>query len=167
MTRYYFDYVIQMMTPDGNIPEFGDGGAGASYSWTWYVAVLEKGASVYKDGRMKWAARRLFERNEFSARDFLRFGFHFNYNLVEHISGQMIRSRGNPRRRKSFDFRRLCREKDRLSSGWEQNATYLFLNYLEDAPFGIDGKEHIINTINVETEKNHHGQADENAIDFL
>jgi len=40
----------------------------------------------------------------------------------------------------------------------------MMLNFLEDAPFGVDGKEHIINTINVETEKNHHGHADENAI---
>ena len=38
---------------------------------------------------------------------------------------------------------------------------------MEDAPFGIDGKEHIIQTIPVETEKNHHGHADENAICLL
>jgi hypothetical protein len=38
---------------------------------------------------------------------------------------------------------------------------------LEDAPFGSDGKEQIINSINVETEKNHHGHADENAICLL
>ena len=52
-------------------------------------------------------------------------------------------------------------------NGWVSNATYLFLNFLEDAPFGIDGKEHIIQTIPVETEKNHHGHADENAICLL
>ncbi len=38
-------------------------------------------------------------------------------------------------------------------SGWDRNATYLFLNYMDDAPFGIDGKEHLINSINVEAEK--------------
>ncbi len=167
-TRYYFDYLVQMMTPDGNVPEFGDGGSGAAYSWPWHIAVLEKGASIYKDGRMKWAARKLFERNEFITRDFSRFGFHFNYNLVgAYLWADESIPEEIPEGGSRLVLEDYVGKKIVFRSGWQPNATYLFLNYLEDAPFGIDGKEHIINTINVETEKNHHGQADENAIGFL
>jgi hypothetical protein len=168
MTKYYFDYFVQMMTPDGEIPEFGDGGTGSAYGWPWYVSVLEKGASIYHDGKMKWAARRIFQRNVNSARDYERFGFHFNYNMVE---AYLWADDSIPEEIPSGGSRLILEDyigkKIVFRNGWKPNATYLFLNYLEDAPFGVDGKEHIINTINVETEKNHHGQADENAIALL
>ena len=61
MTKYYFDYLVQLMTPGGQIVEFGDGRFGRGYTWTWMISVLEKGATVYRDGKMKWAAHRLFE----------------------------------------------------------------------------------------------------------
>ena len=168
MTKYYFDYFVQMMTPDGEIPEFGDGGSGAAYGWPWYVAVLEKGASIYRDGRMKWAARRIFQRNVKSARDYKEFGFHFNYNMVEaYLWADDSIPEEVPTGGSRLVLEDYVGKKIVFRSGWNPNATYLFLNYLEDAPFGVDGKEHIINTINVEAEKNHHGQADENAISLL
>ena len=162
MVKYYFDYIVQLMTPDGEIPEFGDGGPGSAYSWPWYISVLEKGASVYRDGKMKWAAHRLFESNV------LEKGSLGDQELVEaYLWADDSISEEVPNDKSRLVLDDYVGKKVIFRNGWNPEATYLFLNFLEDAPFGIDGKEHIINTINVETEKNHHGHADENAICLL
>jgi len=163
--KYYFDYAVQLMTPEGQIVEFGDGGPGGDYTWPWYVAMLEKGASVYGDRKMKWAAHRIFQSNIFGkgqpyiyfAKDLVDAYLWADDSISEEVPT-------DPSRLVLEDY---VGKKVVFRNGWDENATYLFLNYLEDAPFGIDGKEHIINAINVESEKNHHGQADENAIGLL
>lgn len=161
-TKYYFDYALQLITPGGQIVKFGDGGDIGDYNWLWYVAMFEKGAKIYNDSRMKWAAHQIFKNNVYGKGH--AFIYTMNYLVDAYlwtddsISGQM-----------PTDGSRLVLEdyvgkKIAFRSGWNPEDTYLFLNFLEDVPFGIDGKEHIITTIPVETEKNHHGQADENAI---
>ncbi len=161
-TRYYLDYFVQLMAPYGSIAEFGDGGIGGHM---YYPECLEKGATYYRDGRYKWAVHRIFQS--------------------QLIKGELLEGRCAGAWADAYlwaddtipeevptDPSRLVLEdyvgkKIVFRSGWDENATHLFLNYLEDAPFGLDGKEQIINTINVETEKNHHGHADENAICLL
>ncbi len=161
-TKYYFDYLVQLVTPDGQIAEFGDGKWGKGYTWEWSLSLLEKGASVYKDGKMKWAAHRLFQRhvNEI--------GLTATPELVEAYlwANDAIREE-TPQDPSRLVLEDYVGKKVVLRSGWDVNASYLFLNFLDDPPFGIDGKEHLINTINVEAEKNHHGHADENAINCL
>jgi hypothetical protein len=159
MTKYYFDYLVQLMTPEGQIAEFGDGGPSSEYTWTWAVSVLEKGASIYRDGKMKWAAHRIFQAcsaNKKSATDeeLVEAYLWADDNIKEEI----------PKDRSRLVLEDYVGKKIVFRNGWEPQSTFLFLNYFNDAQFGIEGKEHIINTINVETEKNHHGHADENAI---
>jgi hypothetical protein len=151
------------MTPSGQIAEFGDGGMGPEgYEWDWVVSILEKGASMYRDGKMKWAAHRIFQSMV------LEGGVSGDENLVE---AYLWADEAVPDEVPAGGSRQVLEDyvgkKIAFRSGWDSNATYLFLNYLEDAPFGIDGMEQIINSINVETEKNHHGHADENAICLL
>ena len=162
MTKYYFDYLVQLMTPDGQIVEFGDGKYGKGYTWEWSLSLLEKGAAVYGDGKMKWAAHRLYQRHA------KEIGLTASPELVE--AYLWADERVEPVQ--PTDGSRLVLEdyvgkKVVFRDGWDPNATYLFLNFMDDAPFGIDGKEFLINTINVEAEKNHHGHADENAINCL
>jgi len=162
MTKYYFDYLVQLVTPGGQIVEFGDGRFGRGYTWDWMIAVLEKGASIYRDGKMKWAAHRLFEAHYKELGHIPR----------EHICEAVRWADETIEEQVPTDGSRLVLEdyvgkKIVFRSGWDRNATYLFLNFMDDAPFGIDGKEQLITTINVETEKNHHGHADENAIGLL
>ena len=45
-TKYYLDYAVQLMTPDGQIVKFGDGGDIGDYTWCCYLPMLEKGASI-------------------------------------------------------------------------------------------------------------------------
>ena len=159
MTKYYFDYLVQLMTPGGQIAEFGDGRYGRGYTWDWMISVLEKGASIYRDGRMKWAAHRLFQTHvkamgHKSGTEFVEAYLWADDSIQEAL----------PTDKSRLVLEDYVGKKVVFRSGWDANATYLFLNFMDDASFGVDGKEFLINTINVETEKNHHGHADENAI---
>jgi hypothetical protein len=161
-TKYYFDYLVQLMTPGGQIAEFGDGRYGRGYTWDWMISVLEKGASIYRDGKMKWAAHRIFEAHVKELGHVPRADICDAYGWADDSIQEVVPT--NPSRLVLEDY---VGKKVVFRSGWDPNATYLFLNFMDDAPFGIDGKEQLITTINVETEKNHHGHADENAINLL
>ncbi len=163
MTKYYFDYFLQLLTPYGGIAEFGDGGfAGYSY----FLSCMEKGATVYRDGRMKWAAHQMFQSEIYHSDPMTYF-----YSIHDWVDAYRWADDSIPDEVPTDESRLVLEDyvgkKVVFRSGWDSNASYLFLNFLEDAPFGIDGKEHIIQTIPVETEKNHHGHADENAICLL
>lgn len=161
-TKYYFDYLVQLMTPGGQIAEFGDGRYGQGYTWTWMISILEKGASIYKDGKMKWAAHRLFEAHVKEMGHQARADLCEAYLWADDSIKEKI-----PTDKSRLVLEDYVGKKIVFRSGWDREATYLFLNYLDDPPFGVDGKEYLINTINVEAEKNHHGHADENAICLL
>jgi hypothetical protein len=158
-TKYYFDYLVQLMTPGGQIAEFGDGRYGRGYTWTWMISVLEKGASVYNDGEMKWAAHRLFEAHV------KELGHQPRADLCEAVlwADDSI-PKSIPTDKSRLVLEDYVGKKVVFRNGWDRNATFLFLNYLDDPGFGVAGKEYLVNTINVEAEKNHHGHADENAI---
>ena len=161
-TKYYFDYLVQLMTPGGQIAEFGDGRFGRGYTWTWMISILEKGATIYKDGKMKWAAHRLFEAHVKEMKHELRADLCEAYLWADDSIKEEI-----PTDKSRLVLEDYVGKKVVFRSGWDRNANYLFLNYMDDPPFGVDGKEYMINTINVEAEKNHHGHADENAICLL
>ncbi len=161
-TRYYLDYFVQLMAPYGGVAEFGDGGIGG---YSWFPGCLEKGATMYRDGRYKWAVHRIFQAQ-------LLKGEMFELWAGGQWADAYLWADDSVQEEVPTDPSRLVLEdyvgkKIVFRSGWDDKSTHLFLNYLEDAPFGVDGKEQIINSINVETEKNHHGHADENAICLL
>ena len=163
MTKYYFDYFLQLLTPYGGIAEFGDGGfAGYSY----FLSCMEKGATIYRDGRMKWAAHQMFQSEIYHSDPMTYF-----YSIHDWVDAYRWADDSIPEEVPTDESRLVLEDyvgkKVVFRNGWDANASYLLLNFLEDAPFGIDGKEHIIQTIPVETEKNHHGHADENAICLL
>ncbi|MGD2122540.1 MAG: hypothetical protein PVJ76_12380, partial [Gemmatimonadota bacterium] len=56
--RYYFDYFTHLLDPTGMVPDFGD--ARWHSNWSWYVALLEKAATVYDRPEYRWAAHRIF-----------------------------------------------------------------------------------------------------------
>jgi len=58
-TRYYFQYLRDLIMPTGQLPDFGD--TSTFGDWTKTVAILEKAATVYRDGTYKTAAHRLFQ----------------------------------------------------------------------------------------------------------
>ena len=60
--KFYFDYFVALLTPEGTIPEFGDGWWAMNLSE--YVVLLERGSKEYRDPHMKWAANRMLEHME-------------------------------------------------------------------------------------------------------
>lgn len=162
MTKYYFDYLVQLVTPGGQIVEFGDGRYGQGYTWDWMISVLEKGAAVYRDGRMKWAAHRIYEAHVQELRHEPSAEIVEAYMWADDTIQEEVPTDGSRLVLEDYVGKKVV-----FRSGWDRNATYLFLNFMDDPPFGVDGKEHMITTINVEAEKNHHGHADENAIGLL
>ena len=59
--RQGFENVLALMDPAGGIPQFADYGGRHLYSFK-LVAVFERLATVYKDGRYKWAAHQMARR---------------------------------------------------------------------------------------------------------
>jgi len=57
-TRYYFQYLRDLIAPTGQLPDFGDTSIFGDWSKT--LPILEKAASVYRDGTYKTAAHKLF-----------------------------------------------------------------------------------------------------------
>ena len=58
--RYYFAYFLQLLSPAGMVPDFGD--ARWNDSWMRYLVCFEKAASVYRKPEYKWAAERIYEK---------------------------------------------------------------------------------------------------------
>lgn len=56
-----FENVLQLLDPSGGLPQFADYGGKHQYSFK-VLAVLERLATVYKDGRFKWAAHQMARR---------------------------------------------------------------------------------------------------------
>ena len=57
--RNAFERFLQNVTPLGPVANYGDG-YWASL-WGWWVALLERAATRYQDGRFKWAAQHILE----------------------------------------------------------------------------------------------------------
>ncbi|PYV16373.1 MAG: hypothetical protein DMG07_07970 [Acidobacteria bacterium] len=58
--RYYLDYFVQLLTPHGNIADFGD--AHWNSGWERFVPVFEKAAAIYRDPHYKYVAEQLTRR---------------------------------------------------------------------------------------------------------
>jgi hypothetical protein len=56
--RQSFENMLQILDPSGGLPQFADYGGKHLYSFK-RVAVFERLATVYKDGRFKWAAHQM------------------------------------------------------------------------------------------------------------
>jgi len=131
-----FEGLLQMMDPSGGIPQFADYGGKDLYDWK-LVAVFERLAAVYKDGRFKWAAHQMARR--LVAR--------FN---VENISGGDTESMASaflyaddsiPEVRPATGSVVLSRNSGRLSklilrSGWEQKDFFAAVDLLSGCEHG-------------------------------
>ncbi len=58
--KAFLDRHADLVTPLGVMPFQGDNPGWQSHP-TYWIAIMEKMASVYRDGRPKWIAQRMFE----------------------------------------------------------------------------------------------------------
>ncbi len=172
-TVYYFHYYLQLLCPVGSIPEFGDGGWGAS--WERYVPLLERGAAEYGNGEMKYAARVMFEAFKDLYRSFetgvyedVNWAFMMAalltdaYRWADDSIEECVPTTGSRQVLEDYVGKKVV-----FRNGWDSSSTYLLLNYMDVPAFGVDGRDLLRTTIPVEAEKTHHGQAEENSICLL
>ncbi|NSW90706.1 MAG: heparinase II/III family protein [Firmicutes bacterium] len=164
-TRYYFDYITRLLTSYGQIPDFGD----SHFNSNWYIwlACLEKGASVYNCGYMKYAAQKIWEfglsqnnSNEYSSgiANYLAYAYQWADDTVKPAkpdwkSGEVLEE--------------LVGKKIAFRNGWDDSSTYLLLNYRDEGYYGYIPRKYLRTTLSVRAEKMHHGHSDENSIVFL
>jgi len=155
MLKYYFDYFKNLFCPLGMIPDYGDSVWGSA--WDLCMVTLEKGAAAYRDPYMKYTADRIFRQ----ARETHKFSPYaiFGYLWADDSVEPKAPSWGS---REVID--EVIGKKIVFRSGWDENATYMLLNYMDEGDIGWYYKEHLRNTLVVTAEKMHHGHADENSI---
>ncbi len=160
---YYAHYFLNLMSPAGFVPDFGD--ANWTSSWMHFLVFFEAAAARYDDPQMKWAAQQVASRfldlrNPTSAGlgcfllDAYRWGRDevpatppatLSAEVMEDVQGKKIVFR----------------------NGWAKDSTYLLLNYRDEGDGGLNFRDYLRDSIPVEEEKMTHGHADENSIPLL
>lgn len=161
---YYFEYFLQLISPPGIVPDFGDAAWG--HSWNRFIPFFEKGAAVHKDPRLRWAAAQYFraylepmpERTAiFTALclsdAYLWADFDLDAQAPTGGSREVLED--------------IVGKKVVFRNGWDNNSTYLLYNYRDEGDGGWLFREYLRTTIPAEEEKMHHGHSDENSIVLL
>jgi hypothetical protein len=160
---YYAQYYLNLMSPAGVIPDFGD--AHWTSNWTHFLVYFEAAAAVLRDPRLKWAAETIAARFVDFSRptsvglgamllDAYRWGTDevkaalptgLSMEVMEDVQGKKIVFR----------------------DGWSPLSNYLLLNYRDEGDGGLNYRDYLRDTIPVEEEKMTHGHADENSLVLL
>lgn len=161
--RYYADYFLNLMSPAGMIPDFGD--ARWLSNWPHFLVFFETAARQYGDPRMKWAARQI-------ARKFIDFNkpteVGLGYMLLDgYLWGSDKIESVMPDSLSAEVMEDQVGKKIVFRSGWKPDSTYLMLNYRDEGDGGLLFRDYLRDTIPVEEEKLTHGHADENSICLL
>ncbi|RXZ76631.1 hypothetical protein EBB07_33970 [Paenibacillaceae bacterium] len=163
-TRYYFDYMTRLITPYGQIPDFGD----AHFNSFWYLwlACLEKGAAVYHSGQMKYAAEQIWRfamaQEGEEASPYLAAYFTYAYAWSDDRIQPVRPDSGSEELLEDLIGKKIA-----MRSGWEESAVYLLLNYRDEGDYAKIPRTYLQHTISAAAEKTHHGHSDENAISLL
>ncbi len=163
LTKYYLKYFVKLIGPDGRIPDFGDANWGSCWESLRFVAIFEKGASVFRDPEMKWAAKTIFEgalkrglgsSDAYSLSDAYRWADEsipakaptdLSQEVLDDVVGKKIVFR----------------------NGRKDTDTYMLLTYRDEGDGGWLDREFLRQSLSVEEEKMHHGHSDENSIAVL
>lgn len=162
MMRYYAEYFKRLFTPAYTLPAFGD--SNWNPGWDRFITVFEKLATEYQDPELKWIADRLFEQAVAENRYGVGAASHIALAhewADEALEGTMPESGSQ----EVLDD--IVGKKVVFRNGWDPSSTYLMLNYRDEGEGGSPHRDYLRNTLTVEEEKAHHGQADENDIALL
>jgi hypothetical protein len=160
---YYTHYFLNLMSPAAMVPDFGDAHWGSN--WQHFLVFFEAAAARLNEPTMKWAAQTIAAKfvdfkNPTSAGlgcfllDAYRWGrddiaatppTSLSAEVMEDVQGKKIVFR----------------------NGWKSDSTYLLLNYRDEGDGGLNFRDYLRDSIEVEEEKMTHGHADENSIVLL
>ncbi len=174
MVKYYLDYYVQLLTPHGNIADFGD--AHWNGGWERFVPVYEKAAAVYRNPQYKFLAEQLTKRAlERSAKasnitDLAKVnigaGVGSAFTDAHRWADDSVKPQA-PTNLSGDALDDLIGKKVVFRNGWQPDSTMMLLNYRDEGDGGRLGRDFLRQTLSVEEEKMHHGHADENSIALL
>jgi hypothetical protein len=176
MFKFYFDYLQALLAPNGTVPEFGDG------RWNTglfeYYLVMERGSREYQSGEMKWVAERMLERMGGLARTpagdllpgsaFDEPNVSFARTLINRrLHGDPFLASEIPTNVSGDAIDEIISKKVVFRSGFEEDDTFLLLNYKDEGYSSLMQKDYLKHVLAVEEEKMHHGHSDENSISMF
>lgn len=174
MVRYYLDYFAQLITPHGNLADFGD--SHWNGGWERFVPVYEKAATLFRNPQYKFVAteltRRTIERAARAANqtDLVNFnlgaGVGSAFTDAHRWADDSIKPQppGNGSQEVLDD---LIGKKFVFRNGWDRTSTMMLINYRDEGDGGLLARDYLRQNLSVEEEKMHHGHADENSIALL
>lgn len=160
---YYGHYFLNLMSPAGMVPDFGD--AHWEANWPHFLVFFETVASAYKNPQMRWAASVI-------ARKYVDFknptSVGLGYMLLDCVRwGSDIVPPAAPATGSQEVMEDVQGKKIVFRNGWAPESTYLLLNYRDEGDGGLNFRDYLRDSIPVEEEKMTHGHADENSIPLL
>ncbi len=174
MVYYYLDYFVQLLSPHGNIPDFGD--AHWNGGWERFVPVFEKAATMYRNPQYKYVAQQLVQRSAERANKTqnaaslsqINFGVGVGSSFTDaHRWADDAITPQAPTNLSGDVLDDVIGKKFVFRNGWQRDSTMMLLNYRDEGDGGWLGREQLRQTLSVEEEKMHHGHADENSIALL
>ena len=165
MMRYYLEYYTKLIGPAGTVPDFGDAQWNAASGALRFVPVFEKGAAVYKNPEMKWAAASVL-KTVTDRTDTIGTGDAYSLIDAYRWADESV-TPAVPSSLSQEMLDDLVGKKVVFRNGWAPSSMYMLLNYCDEGEGGWLGREYLRQTITVEEEKMHHGHADENSIVLL
>jgi hypothetical protein len=159
--RMVLKSMVQLMTPLGSLPDYGDSHWLMHSQWEW-MACLEWGAKVYQDETMKWAANRIWEQRMVDKPTL------YGANVLTYAwrwcdDGLGMKEPTGPN--EALDD--LVLKKSVFRTGLDKNATYGLFNYRDEGPYGRISRDYLRTTLAVSAEKMHHGHGDEGSFSIL
>ena len=162
--KYYYEYFLNLISPAGIIPDFGD--AYWRSGWDRFTAFFLKGAYIYNNPCYKWAALKMFNSVYNLNEGKSVWVAYFLMDCYDYINEKLnAAAPENGKSRQVLDD--YIGKKVVFRSGFDNNSTYMLLNYKDEGDGSWLGKENMRTSIAVEEEKMHHGHADENSISLL
>lgn len=174
MIHYYLDYFAQLLTPHGNIADFGD--AHWNGGWERFVPVYEKAATLYRNPVYKYVAEQLTKRALERSAKTQNLSDITNVNIGAGVGSPFTDAwrwaddsiKPAPPANLSGDvLEDVIGKKVVFRNGWDRTSTMLLLNYRDEGDGGLLGRDFLRQTLSVEEEKMHHGHADENSLALL
>lgn len=174
-TRYYFEFYRGLITPNGMIPEWGDGDW--THMWHWYMATMVRAGSLYNNGEYLYFAQRLYESHrEMGLREpihgYLPEGLEQGDGL--YCAASALRWLDPTIEIKPYALTEsheivddLVSKKIAFRNNNRENSSFAFLNYRDQGPYARYQRDYQNQQLAAYEEKPHHGHGDENAINLL
>ncbi len=172
--KYYLDYFTQLLTPHGNLADFGD--SHWNSGWERFVPVYEKAAAINHNPQYKYVAQQLTQRalermakasqQPEIAKINIGAGVGSVFTDAHRWADDSVKPQ-SPGSASQEVLEDVIGKKIVFRDGWDRANTFMLLNYRDEGDGGLLGRDYLRQNLSVEEEKMHHGHADENSIVLL